>query len=271
MIIELFGPPGVGKTTFAGALAERLRERGRIVELISSHRETRSSQFDDSGASASPRLKAPGPVRRLARPAVEMVAVAGDLSTQPRDAAIASELVRILPPSGILWSLRLRQYLLRLLRLWRRASQASHIVLFDQGCVQAVCSLAVLGRATDRNRIAQALASLPTSDLLIGLTAPRIILEDRLQRRFRSPVERLFGISLDLNLRFVAIFEEMDDLLRSRAKHTAKVDCLDKRTLADAIEQIDSEVAIVFEESELKRAHQAYAPDLYGNDDDIPR
>ena len=34
MIIEAFGPPGAGKTTFNRALAQRLRQRGYSVDLI---------------------------------------------------------------------------------------------------------------------------------------------------------------------------------------------------------------------------------------------
>ena len=34
MIIEIFGPPGVGKTTFSHLLAERLRDRGYTVDLV---------------------------------------------------------------------------------------------------------------------------------------------------------------------------------------------------------------------------------------------
>ena len=34
MIIEAFGPPGAGKTTFSRALAQRLRQRGYTVDLI---------------------------------------------------------------------------------------------------------------------------------------------------------------------------------------------------------------------------------------------
>ena len=38
MIIELFGPPGAGKTTFAQALKRHLREAGYIVEPVFSNR-----------------------------------------------------------------------------------------------------------------------------------------------------------------------------------------------------------------------------------------
>jgi len=38
MIIELFGPQGVGKTTFARALSAELRERHQIVDLVLSYR-----------------------------------------------------------------------------------------------------------------------------------------------------------------------------------------------------------------------------------------
>ncbi|MEO8317448.1 MAG: AAA family ATPase, partial [Bradyrhizobium sp.] len=34
MIIELFGPQGVGKTTFARALAAQLQERHQTVDLV---------------------------------------------------------------------------------------------------------------------------------------------------------------------------------------------------------------------------------------------
>ena len=38
MIVELFGPPGVGKTTFASALTAFLRQRGQAVDSLMSYR-----------------------------------------------------------------------------------------------------------------------------------------------------------------------------------------------------------------------------------------
>jgi adenylate kinase family enzyme len=51
MIIELFGPPGAGKTTFARALAARLRERGHTVDLILSQRPAERSPHEIRSAS----------------------------------------------------------------------------------------------------------------------------------------------------------------------------------------------------------------------------
>ena len=42
MIIELFGPPAAGKTTFARTLATRLRDLGHPVELMLSYRPSES-------------------------------------------------------------------------------------------------------------------------------------------------------------------------------------------------------------------------------------
>ena len=54
MIVELFGPPGAGKTTFARTLAAHLRERGHTVDLILSHRPaTFAPQEIRSGSVAS--------------------------------------------------------------------------------------------------------------------------------------------------------------------------------------------------------------------------
>jgi RecA/RadA recombinase len=38
MIVELFGPPGVGKTTVAHMLSARLRKRGNCIGLVLSYR-----------------------------------------------------------------------------------------------------------------------------------------------------------------------------------------------------------------------------------------
>ena len=38
MIVELFGPPGMGKTTFAAALTQGMREHGCPIEPVVSYR-----------------------------------------------------------------------------------------------------------------------------------------------------------------------------------------------------------------------------------------
>ena len=74
MIVELFGPPGVGKTTFACAVADRLRERGRDVKLVLSYRPSEDPLASRAGASRAEglaRLRIPAALQRLVRPMVE--------------------------------------------------------------------------------------------------------------------------------------------------------------------------------------------------------
>src|ERR1700687_1207241 len=102
MIIELFGPPGAGKTTFARTLAAHLRERGHTVDLILSHRprEMRS-------ASALPTQQITSTISRLIRPFAEIMTLARHPRTLSQEVGTAFTLIKILPPSSTLWSLRI--------------------------------------------------------------------------------------------------------------------------------------------------------------------
>jgi len=47
MIIEFFGPPGSGKTTFAHALAQQLRGKGYHAKVALSYKpSTRAAKYD---------------------------------------------------------------------------------------------------------------------------------------------------------------------------------------------------------------------------------
>jgi tRNA uridine 5-carbamoylmethylation protein Kti12 len=67
MIIELFGPPGVGKTTLAFALVDRLQKRGWDVKSVFSYRpnEDPRARLKDST-----RPSAMAAMRRLLRSAI---------------------------------------------------------------------------------------------------------------------------------------------------------------------------------------------------------
>src|SRR5689334_23315435 len=148
MIIELFGPPGAGKTTFARALTARLRESGLLAELRLSERPTERQPLLGPCGAAAGRFPAGQyqnvVMHRLSRPLGEMLTIARHPFANSRDVMTAVHLVRLLPPTSILASIKNAQYISRLSHSWHDKSRAAQVVLFDQGFVQAICSLALL-------------------------------------------------------------------------------------------------------------------------------
>jgi thymidylate kinase len=248
MIIELFGPPGAGKTTFAHALAARLRERNYTVDLILSHRPAERSPSEMRSASELSNRQISSTVRRLTRPLTEMLSMARDPLAISRDLGTALALIKILPPSTTLWSLRLAQYTSRLSRAWYRASKTGHIVLFDQAFVQAVCSLVLLCGVADEVLISHALDIIPESDLLVRLDAPTEILEARLRdrRRLAGGIERLLELDLATSLKSRAIIDCLHELLRAKGRKVAIASSLDQGSLNEDIEQLERQITAEF-------------------------
>ncbi len=248
MIIELFGPPGVGKTTFASALTSFLRERGHAVDPVISYRPAEQTPSSNSASGEAAPSQASASMRRLVRPAFEMMATTGHLFGHSQDAAMTAELMRLLPSRSLVWSIRLRQYLFRLAHSWHLAAASDHIVLFDQAFIQALCSLVLLGRTPDRTRIARALGIVPQADLLIRLDAPRDILAARLGERQRGQgmIEQLFELDLPTNLASGPIIDDLDALLRERGRPVIVVNSADRQALQAGVVKAGTQVVAQF-------------------------
>lgn len=243
MIIELFGPPGAGKTTFARALTDRLRERGHLSELRLSYRPTERLQaLDPCGAAA--RRYQNLEILRLRRPLLEMLTIARHPIANSRDVKLAVHLVRLLPPTNIFASIKNSQYLSRLSHSWYEKSGAASIVLFDQAFVQAVCSLALRAGVANDTSIANALDYAPKSDLLIRLDAPLELLKARLQdrRRLQSTVEQLFELDLKTSLASIQMIDRLHNLLLQRGRFVLTASSLDQRSLGESLNMIEKEV-----------------------------
>jgi thymidylate kinase len=242
VIVELFGPPAVGKTTFARALAARLRECGHDLEVLVSARPAECLPMFGSAVTQGGRWCSP-PLQRLSRPVIEAVAL---LRQRPEHRMrVAAGLLEILPPRNIIWAVRLRQYIWRLSRAWQRASAVSHVVLFDQGFIQALCSLALLGRRTDESLFLRALDSAPKSDLFIRLDAPAHVLESRLRDRacHQGAIERILELDLQTNLASIAIIDKLDDLLRQRGHNVIRAFSLDPQSLRESVNAIGQQLS----------------------------
>jgi len=232
MIVEIFGPQGVGKTTFARALAAELQDQHQNVDLVLSYRPAERSATNKYPVSTPTAAVA----IRLARPVVELLTMTFHPFASRNNLSTAASLLKALPPKNFLSSVRLRQYILRLSHSWQMASSSSHITLFDQAFVQAVCSLVLAHPSADETLIARALDIIPKPDLLIQLDASPEILAARLhnRQRFQSPVERMFEVDPETNSAERPLFEHIVDLLQRRGQQVTRINSSDRNALDGA-------------------------------------
>lgn len=238
MLVELFGPAGVGKTTFAHAFAARLRERGFGVRLALSYRPSENPTAADHNNPVKRWFPA---LRRITRPVIESLAAASRLPKHSCESRAATALRNLFPPQDIVMALKLRQYLLRLSCTWHDAANADDIVVFDQAFVQLICTLVSLHPAAGPDDVDAALDAVPRPDLLVRLCAPADILRARLieRRRRLNAIENLFELDLDTNLRSLAIADRMWDHLRVRNRMDVCVDTSDRPSLHTAMDKVE--------------------------------
>jgi thymidylate kinase len=241
MIIELFGPPAAGKTTLARALATALEKNGFDVQLIVSPRpaERGPIQVETTRALSSYRTALTAPLSRAAK----LVSAAPVLLAGARSDQLTASLMDLLPLRTLLWSVRYRRYLSLLSRSWRMAASSDRIVIFDQGFLTALCSMALLARFVDRSVIVRGLALIPRPNLLIRLDAPREELEVRLRARIarQGAIERLFEFDLQTNLQQIETTNDVAHMLQEQGGRMMHVSSLDRRLLEKAVDRIARE------------------------------
>lgn len=239
MIVELFGPPAAGKTTFARGLVARMQAEGLEAELVSSYRPAERARASAPGFG-------PAVLRRLARPVAELAAMSRDRSGADESGSVAAILLRMFPPRSLLWSVRLRQYLVRLDRAWHEQDHRDRVVVFDQGFVQAIGSLVLLARGPVDHAIAPALDLIPQPGLLVWLDTPLPVLEQRLiaRRQRLSRAERWLELDLATNLRSARILADLHAELRRRwGAGIVPVDGGDAASLAAGMHRVLAAVA----------------------------
>ena len=254
MMIELFGTPASGKTTFARALTARLRELGYMVEQRLSARPTERDSASNPFEGDDERHKNIL-FRRASRPLAEILTIARHPFVNARDIMMAVNLLRVLPPSNIISSIKISQYTSRLSHSWYQLACPTKIALFDQAFVQVMCSLALLAHVDDARLIAKALDFAPKSDVLIRLDAPLALVEARLKerRRLQSAVELMFEPDLKTSLSSISMIERLHTLLLSRGRLVLRASSVDDCSLNKSVNQIAEQIAAMFE-AEQERA-----------------
>jgi O-antigen/teichoic acid export membrane protein/thymidylate kinase len=236
MIIELFGPPGSGKRTFAHALARRLRGEGYQVTVALSHRPRERGSSVDLGIFLA--------IFRI----ISAIFSTSKILLSPRgrikDLSTSLSIIRMMPPKKRIWRARLWQHILKLSRRWDEAKQSRDVVIFDQGYVQAIASLAMFNGTADKAALAKALSLAPAADFTLRVVAPRAIVETRLQQRMEheAPAERIFEADFDTNMRAFGVFQSINEILVASDRKVIPIQTLDDQSSLEGIQCVERKI-----------------------------
>ena len=120
---------------------------------------------------------------------------------------------------------------MRLLLAWRDALAYPGVTIFDQGCVQAACSLAIQSGASDRAALRHVLEILPSASLLVRVSAPSVELEKELiaRRQRQGLLERMLERRVEDSLAFIPVIEELDTICHTLGRRVVSAGFSDDR------------------------------------------
>lgn len=237
MIIEFFGPPASGKTTFAHALAGRLRDRGYIARVILCYQPRNNGEGWDSFGVFSV-------IIRISSAIVSIISILLSYFRAKDEITITNKLIGLVPPESIMWRVRMWQYIIRLSSCWKQARKSTDITIFDQGFVQVVGSLAMFNGAADDTLIAQALHFAPHADFAVRIVVPRDVVETRLRARMKCEpaAERLFEVDVAGNMNSFRVFDNIGDVLSRTHRNIVSVQPIDQRSTFSGLCRVEEEI-----------------------------
>ena len=243
MIVELFGPPGAGKTTFALALGQRMRSDGYDVRVRSSARPGEEATAGHCCV-AGPTGRWFDPARRLVRPVREVIAAISGSAEDVRRRERIDALVSMIPPIGLIRSLRERQYLIRLSAAWGGAQGVGSVTVFDQGFVQWIALILLFLPEMTKDRLAAALEAAPPSDLAIRINAPVAEIDRRLAQRSRAigKIGGLFESNLGDSVDQTHATKRLFEGLARAGRRAVDVESADPGTLETSLELACAEI-----------------------------
>ena len=246
VVVEVFGPAGAGKTTFAAALHRFLQSSGRHSEFVSSARPA------ERAAPAAGLQR--GMRDALLAPLSRAVKVFGAVAALGADDPVGAQLLALFPSRSRISHLRHRRYLARLQRACSAERPPGSVLILDQGYLSALCSLAARGglaQASDpAPLLARALDLLPPADLVVWVQTPEAVVSERLGRRLtgQSRAERLFELDLATLTDQARLAASVRGLLRTRARQMVQVrGCAPPGEQGDVLAAADAVAALAVE------------------------